>query len=107
MAVRKQLVTPGQAAHRAAGGAPLGGASSELTWEITFNDDQRDGWERIARHAIRQFNAGSPGGITPGHVVFDSGYNRGHLSWVELPESYRDHYERIAQAAIDTLVNTQ
>ena len=72
-------------------------------WEVNLTDDGRDGWERIARHAIRQFNAGSPGGVTPGMTVFNSGFGRGPLKWVELPQSHRDRFERIAQAAIDSV----
>ncbi len=103
----KQLVTPGQAAHRAAFGAPLSGAMPADVWEINLNEDSKDWWERVARKAIQQFNSGSSDGRTPGCAVFDAGVSRGSLQWSQLPQRYRDHYERIAQAAIDTLVNAQ
>lgn len=95
------LMTPGQAAHIAGFGPPLSGAMPSDVWEVNFDDDARDAWERKARHAIRQFNAGCPGGVTPGQVMFDSGAAVRGRAWIELPQSHRDHYERIAQAAID------
>jgi hypothetical protein len=94
------LMTPGQAAHAASFGAPLGGAMPSDCWEINLKEASRDAWERIARRAIQQFNLGSIC-VTPGKAVFDA-WGRGGwgTAWADLPSSHREHYERIAQAAI-------
>ena len=95
----KLLMTPGQAAHAASFGSPLGGAMPADVWELHFTDEQRDGWEQIASRAIWAFN--HPQGKSPAEAVFDSGFSRpSGKAWGDMPTGYVAHYERIAQAAI-------